>query len=308
MKQRAEPCVGAIEAGGTHYKCALGTADGQILRSATFATTGPDATVGQAIDFFAAHGSELGALCVAHFGPVDIDRGSPRYGQVLETPKPGWAGLDVLGRYGAALGVPTVLQSDVNAAAVGEGALGAAQGLRDFVYVTIGTGIGGGVMIDGRLLNDGRHPELGHMHVGRLPDDPFPGCCPFHGDCLEGLAAGPALRARWHRGGEDLPPDHPAWDMQARYLARMCMNLALCYAPQRIILGGGVMQPKGLLERIRSRFAEAMNGYMCPAGALEDFICASPMNGEAAIRGALILAGRALPPAPARAIPGTVTP
>lgn len=308
MNQDRDRLVGAIEAGGTHYKCALGTPDGRILQSVSFATTDPEATVGQAIDFFSAHGGGLGALCVAHFGPVDIDPRSSSHGHVLATPKPGWAGLDVLGRYRAALGTPTVVQSDVNAAAVGEGALGAAQGLRDFVYVTIGTGIGGGVMIDGRLLTDGRHPELGHMRVGRLAHDPFAGCCPFHADCLEGLAAGPALRARWHCAGEHLPPDHAAWEMQAHYLARMCMNLALCYAPQRIILGGGAMQPQGLVERIRARFAEYMNGYMCPAGPLEEFICASPMNGEAAIRGALILAGRALPRAQALATPGILTP
>lgn len=293
MSRDSKPLVGGIEAGGTHYKCVLGTPDGEIVERLDFDTGMPNATIERAIRFFDAHRSRLQALCIAHFGPVDIDRGSASYGHVLATPKPGWAGFDVLGRYRAALDVPTVFQSDVNVAAIGEGALGAARGLRNHIYVTIGTGIGGGVVTGGRLLGDGRHPEVGHMHVGRLPQDGYAGCCPFHGDCLEGLASGPALRGRWNRAGEALPPDHQAWDLQAHYLARLCMNLSLCYAPQRIVLGGGVMQAPGLLPRIRARLAEYMNGYMASAGPLDDFISASAMAGEAATRGALILAGQA---------------
>lgn len=296
MTQHHKPLVGGIEAGGTHYKCVLGTPDGEIVDHVHFDTGMPEATLARAISFFSAHKERLQALCVAHFGPVDIDRQSARYGHVLATPKPGWAGFDVLGRYRAALGVPTVFQSDVNVAAIGEGALGAARGLRNHIYVTIGTGIGGGVVIEGRLLGDGWHPEVGHMHVGRLAHDPYGGCCPFHGDCLEGLASGPALRGRWQQVGEALPPDHPAWELQAHYLARLCMNLTLCYAPERIVFGGGVMQAPGLLDRIRVRLAETMNGYMAPAAPLEDFVCASFMTGEAATRGALILAGQAIAP------------
>lgn len=308
MTRDREFFVGAIEAGGTHYKCVVGTREGDIVDSLSFATSAPSLTIEKAIAFFARHGERLGAICVAHFGPVDIDRRSPRYGHVLATPKPGWAGLDVLGMYRSALGKPMVFQSDVNAAAIGEGELGAARGLRDYVYVTIGTGIGGGVVIDGRLLTDGRHPEVGHMRVGRVAHDAYPGCCPFHGDCLEGLASGPALRARWNLPGEALPPEHPAWDLQAHYLAQLCLNLTLCFAPQRIILGGGAMQPHGLLARIRERFKDYMNGYMTPAIALEDFICASPMNGEAATRGALILAGRLLTRPTATAPSSVLTP
>lgn len=293
----ASPLVGGFEAGGTHYKCVLGTAQGEILHSASFATAGPEATIAQALAFFAAHKGRLQALGIAHFGPIDIDRRSPGYGRILATPKPGWAGVDVLGRYRAALAVPVAFQSDVNAAAIGEGALGAAQGLRNFVYVTIGTGIGAGVVVDGRLLHEERHPEIGHMRIGRdAAADPYPGCCPFHGDCLEGLASGPALQGRWQVPAEALAAEHPAWGLQAHYLATMCMNLALSYAPQRIVLGGGVMQQPLMAGRIRARYLELMQGYMAPftADALEQFICASPMQGQAATRGALILAGQAL--------------
>jgi fructokinase len=291
--------VGAIEAGGTHYRCALGSPDGDIFDVASFATTEPAHTLGQAIAFFAASRTPLRALGIAHFGPVDIDPQSSRYGHVLATPKPGWSGSDVLGRFRSAFNVPTVFQSDVNAAAIGEGTLGAAQGKACHVYVTIGTGIGGGVVVDGRLLQDMQHPELGHMWVGRAPDDTYPGCCPFHGDCLEGLAAGPALHGRWQAAGETLPPDHPAWVLQAFYLARMCMNITLCYAPQRIVLGGGAMQLPGLLARIQSRFLDCMKGYRLPEGGAGHFICAPALQGQSALRGALILAGRALAPAQA---------
>lgn len=286
--------VGGIEAGGTHYKCVLGTPAGDIVDSLSFATAEPETTVARAIEYFAAARGRLRALAIGHFGPVDIDRRSPGYGRILATPKPGWSGFDVLGRYRAALQIPMVFQSDVNVAAIGEGALGAAQGLRHYVYVTIGTGIGGGTVVEGRLLNEARHSEIGHMHVGRAAGDAYAGGCPFHGDCLEGLAAGPALHARWHEAGENLPSDHPAWALQAHYLALMCMNLSLSSVPQRIILGGGVMQQPGLLARIRSRYLDCMNGYMLPPGPIDDFICASPLQGQAATRGSLILAGRLL--------------
>lgn len=293
----SEILVGGIEAGGTHTKCVLGTVSGAILHSVSFRTSTPDETIGQALDFFTGHQAEIQALGIAHFGPVDIDQRSPSYGSVLKTPKPGWSDLDVVARYRRVLSVPVAFQSDVNAAAVGEAALGAAQGLSNFVYVTVGTGIGGGVMINGRLLHDAGHPEIGHMLVGRdHRADPYEGCCPFHQDCLEGLASGPALKGRWGCSGEDLSPDHPAWALQARYLAAMCMNLTNCYAPEKIILGGGVMQQPFMPAMIRDRYLELMKGYMrhVTANAFNEFIVASPMQGNGATRGALILAGQAL--------------
>lgn len=290
-----EILVGGIEAGGTHYRCVLGTAGGDMLKAVSFPTGAPDDTLAKAVDFFARQPVRIAALGVAHFGPVDIDLRSARFGHVLMTPKPGWSDFDVLAPL-RPLGVPMAFQSDVNAAAVGEGALGAAQGLQNYVYVTVGTGIGGGVMVNGQLLHHARHPEIGHMRVGRdAAADAFGGCCPFHGDCLEGLASGPALQGRWGVPGEQLPPDHVAWALQAHYLASLCMNLNACYSLDRIIFGGGVMQQPRLLAMIRQHYLRLMNGYMqASVTTVEDFIVASPMQGDAATRGALILAGKAL--------------
>ena len=199
--------VGGLEAGGTHIRCVVGTVDGEILDSTAFNTAGPDETIARALGFFSGLRDRIRALGIAHFGPVDIAPDSPRFGHVLTTPKQGWADHDVVSDYRRGLAVPIAFQSDVNAAAIGEGTLGAAQGLRHYVYVTVGTGIGAGVVVNGQLLHDARHPEVGHMLVGRdVERDTYPGCCPFHGDCLEGLASGTALQGRWGVPGEQLPP------------------------------------------------------------------------------------------------------
>ncbi|MBL0087854.1 MAG: ROK family protein [Ideonella sp.] len=297
--------VGGIEAGGTHIKCVVGTVEGDIQDSTAFNTAGPDETIERALGFFSGLRGGIQALGIAHFGPVDIARDSPRFGHVLTTPKRGWADRDVVSEYRRGLAVPIAFQSDVNASAIGEGALGAAQGLRHYVYVTVGTGIGAGVVVNGQLLHDDRHTEVGHMLVGRdFKRDTYPGCCPFHGDCLEGLASGTALQGRWGVPGEQLAPDHPGWSLQAHYLAVMCVNLSNCYVPQRIILGGGAMQQPMLIPMIRQRFAELMGGYMGGTlDRLDGYIVASPMQGQSATRGALILAGQLLgqaaTPAPA---------
>jgi fructokinase len=294
--EKQEAILGGIEAGGTNYRCVLGNARGDIIESVTFPTGAPEPTLDKALAFFAAQPVRIAALGVGHFGPVDIDPRSRRFGHVLKTPKPGWSDFDVLSPF-RRIGVPTVFQSDVNAAAVGEAALGAAQGLRNFVYVTVGTGIGGGVVINGQLLHAARHPEIGHMRVGRdVARDDFVGCCPFHRDCLEGLASGPALKGRWGVPAEQLPPDHQAWALEAHYLATLGMNLCACYSPDRIIFGGGVLlQQPHLTPMIRERYLELMNGYLqASVDTVEDFIVASPLQGNAATRGALILAGQAL--------------
>jgi fructokinase len=258
--------VGAIEAGGTHWNCAIGEGDGgtELARFETFPTTTPAETIGRAVEFFAAEPG-LEALGLGLFGPVEVRRDSPRWGRILTTPKPGWQGVDVAGPLGDALGVPIGLDTDVNAAAVGEWRHGAARGLETFVYITVGTGIGGGVFANGRPVHGLLHPEVGHMLIPHdRVRDPFDGCCPFHGDCFEGLASGTAMRARWGRPGEELT-DQAAWELEAHYLALGLANVTLTVAAERIVLGGGgVGRAPGLIERVRTRLREALAGYVDP--------------------------------------------
>ena len=230
---------GGIEAGGTKFVCGVGTAQGELRSETRFPTTTPDETIARAVDFFHDH-PDLVSIGIASFGPIDLQPGSPGYGQITSTPKPGWAYTDLVGRIEAALAVPIQFDTDVNGAALGEHRWGAAQGLDTFIYMTIGTGIGGGAMVEGRLLHGALHPEMGHIRVPHdWERDPFPGSCPFHGDCLEGLANGPAIEARWGVRGETLAPDHPAWDLEAHYLSLALASLICTLSPQRVILGEG---------------------------------------------------------------------
>jgi fructokinase len=253
---------GGIEAGGTRWNCAIGGAEGtELSRTETFPTTTPTETLARAAGFFADEPG-LEALGLGLFGPVDVHRDSPRWGTILRTPKPGWEDTDVAGALSEALGVPIALDTDVNAAAVGEWRHGAAQGLDTFVYVTVGTGIGGGVFANGRPVHGLQHPEVGHMLIPHdRARDPFEGCCPFHGDCLEGLASGTAMRERWGRPGEELT-DPAAWELEAEYLALGLANVVTMLSAERIVLGGGVGRAPGLIERVRARLADALAGYV----------------------------------------------
>jgi fructokinase len=253
---------GAIEAGGTRWNCAIGGAAGtELSRTETFPTTTPAETIARATEFFAAEPG-LEALGLGLFGPVEVRRDSPRWGTILKTPKPGWGDTDVAGALAAALEVPIALDTDVNAAAIGEWRHGAARGLDTFVYVTVGTGIGGGVFANRRPVHGLRHPEVGHMLVPHdRARDPFAGCCPFHGDCLEGLASGTAMRERWGRPAEELT-DPDAWDLEAEYLALGLANLALTLSAERIVLGGGVGRAPGLLDRVRTHLATTLADYV----------------------------------------------
>jgi fructokinase len=253
--------IGGIEAGGTHWNCAIAGDGAELARVETFPTTTPAETISRAVEFFAAE-PDLEALGVGLFGPVEVRRDSPRWGTILTTPKPGWASTDVAGALADALKVPIALDTDVNAAAVGEWRHGAARGLETFVYVTVGTGIGGGVFANGRPVHGLLHPEVGHMMVPHdRVRDPFAGCCPFHGDCLEGLASGTAMRERWGKLGEELN-DPEAWELEAEYLALGLANLVLIVAAERIVLGGGVGRAPGLIERVRTRLREILAGYV----------------------------------------------
>jgi fructokinase len=287
---------GGIEAGGTKWVCVVGTEPGALQAEITFPTTTPDATIRQAIAFFRAHG-DLAAIGVGSFGPVDVQPTSPTWGYITTTPKPGWQHTDLGQAIRNELGVPLGFDTDVNAAALGEQRWGMAQGLDTFVYLTIGTGIGGGALVNGRLLHGLLHPEMGHMAIPHDRErDPFPGFCPFHGDCLEGLAAGPALEARWKQRGETLGPDHPAWPLEAHYLALALVNLIYTLSPRRIILGGGVMSQPHLFPLLRRAVAELLAGYIqSPAitETIDAYIVPPGLGRYAGVAGALVLAQQA---------------
>jgi fructokinase len=290
------PQYGGIEAGGTKFVCAIGSGPDDVRAEVRFATTTPRETIGQALDFFRTHGADLAAVGIASFGPVDLDPASPTYGFITTTPKPGWQNTDLAGAVGRGLDLPVGFDTDVNGAALGEHRWGAAQGLDTFVYLTIGTGIGGGGLVGGRLMHGLVHPEMGHVRLPHDRDaDPFDGICPYHGDCLEGLASGPALEARWGQAGEDLPADHPAWPLQAHYLALALMNLVSTLSPQRIILGGGVMKKEQLFARIRTNVQTLLNGYVQSPAILEHidrYIVPPALGGKAGVLGAIALAAQ----------------
>jgi fructokinase len=283
---------GGIEAGGTKFVCGLADAAGSLLETTRFPTTAPGETIGRAVAFFRGRGIE--ALGVASFGPADLQPGSPTWGHITATPKPGWSNTNLVGELADALGVPVAFDTDVNGAALGEHRWGAAQGLDPFIYLTVGTGIGGGGMAGGRLLHGLVHPEMGHIPIPRDPAaDPFPGVCPFHGDCLEGLAAGPAIQARWGAPGETLPDEHPAWELEAHYLSLGLASLILALSPQRIIIGGGVGARPAVLGRVRAKTLAWLNGYVQhPAvlAGMDVFIVPPALGGEAGVRGAVALA------------------
>ena len=287
---------GGIEAGGTKFVCAVGTDPDHIRAQATFPTTMPDETLARAIAFFRAQArtAPLAAIGIASFGPVEPDRRSPRFGHITATPKPGWAHTDVAGAIGRVLGLPVGFDTDVNGAALAEHRWGAARGLDTFIYLTVGTGIGGGGMANGQLMHGLMHPEMGHIAVPHdSAEDPYEGACPYHGDCLEGLASGPAIERRWGRRAEDLPPTHPAWALEARYLSLGLVNLIYSLSPQRIIMGGGVMQRAHLFAPVRRRVRELLNGYLPPLDdddVLERFIVPPALGGQAGVLGALALA------------------
>lgn len=288
------PLSGGIELGGTKCLCGVGPAPDEITAQVRIATTTPAETLGAALAFFRAHAPA--ALGVATFGPVVLDPAAPRYGTVVTGTKPGWERTDVLAPF-RELGVPLALETDVNAAALGEYRYGAGRGCDPLVYVTVGTGIGGGALIDGKLLHGLFHPEMGHLRVPRHSDDDFAGACEWHGDCLEGLAAAPALRARWGADPTALPDDHPAWKMEAHYLAHGLAAIVATLTPQRIVLGGGVMRRAPLPGLVRARLRALLGGYL-PVPALGDgideFVVSPGLGERSGLVGVLALAGGAL--------------
>ncbi|HUX76049.1 MAG TPA: ROK family protein [Anaerolineae bacterium] len=293
------PLWGGIEAGGTKFVCAVGSGPDDLRAEVRFPTTTPEASVGRAIEFFQQqHEKEpLAAVGIASFGPVDPNPDSPTFGYITTTPKPGWAHTDFAGTIRRALGVPVGFDTDVNVAALGEGRWGVAQGLDTFVYLTIGTGIGGGGLVNGKLIHGLVHPEMGHIRIPHDRErDPYAGACPYHGDCLEGLATGPALEARWGQRGETLPADHPAWELEAGYLALGLVSIICILSPERIIMGGGVMEQRQLFPLVRGRVRELLNGYLqVPAilDQIDEYIVPPGLGNRAGVLGAIALAQQA---------------
>ncbi|MBV9102407.1 MAG: ROK family protein [Candidatus Eremiobacteraeota bacterium] len=289
--------LGGIEGGGTKFVCGFGTGPDD-LTTAEFPTSTPDITLANVLAFFKANtAASLSAVGIGSFGPVDLDPASPSYGHITSTPKAGWEDYNVVSAIEDALGVPAALDTDVNVALLGEARWGAARGLSDAVYLTIGTGVGGAALVHGKVVHGLLHPEIGHLHLphDRLRD-PFPGRCPYHADCLEGLAAGPAMQARWGAPAGTLPADHPAWELEAHYLALALVNLTVTLSPRRILLGGGVMQQSHLFPLVRAEFSRLLNNYIRRRELTEDldqYIQPPQLRGRAGVLGGLVLAEQA---------------
>jgi fructokinase len=290
----SEPLYAGLETGGTKCICVVGTGPDDIRALRQFTTTIPSETMAHAVAFFEAYRSGLMALGIASFGPLDPRPHSASFGFITSTPKPGWAHIDLAGTLNRALSLPVAFDTDVNAAALAEQRWGAAQGLDTFLYITVGTGIGGGAIVHGRMLHGLLHPEMGHMRIPHdRQADPFPGLCPYHGDCLEGLASGPALAARWGQSADTLPCDHPAWALEAQYLALGLVAYICILAPQRIIMGGGVMHQAHLFPRLRHEVQRLLNGYIqVPElhDQLEHYLVPPRLGDRAGVLGALALA------------------
>jgi fructokinase len=292
---RSVSIFGAIEAGGSKFACAVG-AGPDDLEVHSIPTTSPQATMERAFAFFRLH-SGLRAIGIGSFGPIDLQPASPTFGHITSTPKAAWRNFDLAGTVQRALDLPVAFDTDVNAAALAEGRWGGGQKLSDFLYLTVGTGIGGGAVVGGKVLHGLLHPEMGHIRVPHdWARDPCAGSCPFHGDCLEGLASGPAIKARWGVSGRELPDDHPAWVLEAHYLALGLANWICTLSPQRIILGGGVMEHASLFPRIRQQLTQLLNGYIQSASLteqIEDYVVPPRLGNRSGVLGALVLAEQA---------------
>jgi fructokinase len=286
---------GGVETGGTWCVCAVGSGPDEIVKRERFPTTNPEETIARIVEFFAG-GPAVHAVGIGSFGPVDLDPGSSTWGYVTSTPKPGWQRVSVAPAIGERLGVPVAFESDVSAAALGEYRWGAGRGAGSLFYITVGTGIGGGLLIDGRPWHGLVHPEVGHIRVPRDSDPDrahFAGICPVHGDCWEGVASGPAIAKRCAGRPEELSDDHPIWGIEAEYLALGLLSIVLIASPERLIVGGGVMDRSSLLEQTRIRLQELLAGYLEAPALGEDigsYLIRPALADSAGVLGAIALA------------------
>jgi fructokinase len=289
---------GGIEAGGTHFNCIIANGPDDILAEIQLPTTDPESTLSAVTGFFceqaASRKIQIESIGLGSFGPVDLDPDSKTFGSITCTPKPGWQNTPILKILQKELSHPIYFETDVNCAAIGEMQWGAGKKLTDFLYITIGTGIGGGIIIDRKPVHGLTHCELGHIHIPHdLIRDPFEGCCPFHKDCIEGLASGTALEKRWKIKAENLPRDHPAWELEKEYISLALHNFICTLSPKRIILGGGVMQNDFLFPLIQQKTLSLLNRYIeSPAFSkhIEEYIVPPGLGKKAGSLGAIALA------------------
>lgn len=283
--------LGSVEAGGTKFVCAVGNENGEIIERTEFPTTIPTETLGKVVEFF--KDKKVESIGLGCFGPIDLDKNSKTYGYITSTPKPNWANYNILGEIKKHFDVPVAFDTDVNAAALGEAVWGNAKSLDSCVYITVGTGIGGGALIEGKLLHGSMHPEMGHIMVKRHPEDTFEGCCPFHHDCLEGMASGPSIEKRWGKKGNELAQVNKVWELEAYYLAQALVSYILVLSPKRIILGGGVMKQEQLFPLIRQNVKEMLKGYIKNSDIeknLNEYITKPGLGQNAGICGGIALA------------------
>lgn len=281
--------IGALEAGGTKMVCAIGNENGEIFEQVSIPTETPAITMPKIIEYF--KDKNIDALGVACFGPVCLDKEDEKYGYITSTPKLAWRDYNIVGALQAALNVPVGFDTDVNGSCLGEATFGTAKGLKNVLYLTIGTGIGAGELIDGKLLHGNLHPEAGHMLMRRHPEDKYEGKCPYHKDCFEGVAAGPAIEARWGKPSKELADNEKVWDMEGWYIAQALMTYILTLAPHRIILGGGVMHQEQLFPIIRKYVKEMINGYVNTRETdnIDNYIVPASLHDDQGIIGCLVL-------------------
>ena len=282
--------IGALEAGGTKMVCAIANENGEILSRISIPTKTPEETMPEMISFF--QQAKVERLGIGCFGPIAVNKQDENYGCITSTPKLAWQNFNIVKAFEEALHCPIGFDTDVNAAALGEASYGVTKGLACSIYITVGTGIGVGVCLEGKLLHGMMHPEAGHILMKKHQDDKFAGSCPFHGDCFEGLAAGPAIEKRWGKKGQDLAEEKEVWELESYYIAQALVNYCMTYSPQRIVLGGGVLKQKFLLPMIRKYFAMLMAGYI-KTKELEDldtYIVAASLSDNQGILGCVKLA------------------
>lgn len=287
--------IAAVEAGGTKFICGLGTESGEVIERISIPTTTPEDTMKHVIEYF--KDKKFDVMGVGSFGPIDPVKDSESYGYITKTPKPFWSDYNMIGELKKHFNVPMVFDTDVNGAALAESWWGAGKGLKNVMYITVGTGIGAGAVVDGKMLQGLTHPEMGHIFLKRHKNDNYEGRCPFHKDCLEGMAAGPAIEDRWGKKGFELAENNEVWELEAYYLAQALVNYILILSPQKIIMGGGVMKQKQLFPLIRKNVQEFLNGYVHKKEILEDidnYIVYPGLGDEAGFVGSIALGKIAL--------------